>query len=191
MIEQNEYNNQYTVEQVCTKCGLAPYILRYWEIHFPELRGAGGRQKAFYTSNDLALVWRIKRLLYAEMLTIEQAKKKLKNEKLFPLSEPGFAPISRPQVIQPRAVEERKAAVEAAPAEKPVPELPQGIAQPNEPQAKLQPALQPTPEQIRAEQERRYQEALKRAQLERRKVLRRRQVEAAIKELRELRAKLG
>jgi len=187
MIEQNEYNNQYTVEQVCTKCGLAPYILRYWEIHFPELRGAGGRQKAFYTSNDLALVWRIKRLLYAEMLTIEQAKKKLKNEKLFPLSEPGFAPLSRPQVIQPRAAEESKVAVEAAPAEKPVPELPRGIAQPDEPQIKSQ----PTPEQIRAEQERRYQEALKRAQLERRKVLRRRQVEAAINELRELRAKLG
>ena len=220
MIDLNEQNRQFTAAQVCTKCGLAPYILRYWEIHFPELRGPDGKQKAFYTTNDLSLVWRIKKLLYVERLSIEQAKKKLHDEKLFPLSEPGFAPVARSSVPQPKAPEEVKAAVEPAPSvpvPKPVSETPTEAGPSAAAQEKLQPsaeqildeqaraeqiraeqaraeqirAEQVRAEQIRAEQARRYQEALERAQIERRKVLRRRQVEAALTELRELRAKLG
>ena len=230
MIDLNEQNRQFTAAQVCTKCGLAPYILRYWEIHFPELRGPGGKQKAFYTTNDLSLVWRIKKLLYVERLSIEQAKKKLHDEKLFPLSEPGFAPVARSSVPQPKAPEEVKTAVEPAPSvpvPKPVSETPTEAVPSAAAQEKFQPsaeqildeqaraeqiraeqaraeqiraeqaraeqirAEQVRAEQIRAEQARRYQEALERAQIERRKVLRRRQVEAALTELRELRAKLG
>lgn len=210
MIDLNEQNRQFTAAQVCTKCGLAPYILRYWEIHFPELRGPDGKQKAFYTTNDLSLVWRIKKLLYVERLSIEQAKKKLHDEKLFPLSEPGFAPVARSSVPQPKAPEEVKAAVEPAPSvpvPKPVSETPTEAVPSAAAQEKFQPsaeqildeqaraeqirAEQVRAEQIRAEQARRYQEALERAQIERRKVLRRRQVEAALTELRELRAKLG
>ena len=153
MIDLNEQNRQFTAAQVCTKCGLAPYILRYWEIHFPELRGPDGKQKAFYTTNDLSLVWRIKKLLYVERLSIEQAKKKLHDEKLFPLSEPGFAPVARSSVPQPKAPEEVKAAVEPAPSvpvPKPVSETPTEAV----PSAAAQEKFQPSAEQILDEQAR-------------------------------------
>ncbi|MBQ9239903.1 MAG: MerR family transcriptional regulator [Duodenibacillus sp.] len=153
MIDLNEQNRQFTAAQVCTKCGLAPYILRYWEIHFPELRGPDGKQKAFYTTNDLSLVWRIKKLLYVERLSIEQAKKKLHDEKLFPLSEPGFAPVVRSSVPQPKAPEEVKAAVEPAPSvpvPKPVSETPTEAV----PSAAAQEKFQPSAEQILDEQAR-------------------------------------
>ena len=153
MIDLNEQNRQFTAAQVCTKCGLAPYILRYWEIHFPELRGPDGKQKAFYTTNDLSLVWRIKKLLYVERLSIEQAKKKLHDEKLFPLSEPGFAPVARSSVPQPKAPEEVKTAVEPAPSvpvPKPVSETPTEAV----PSAAAQEKFQPSAEQILDEQAR-------------------------------------
>ncbi len=208
-MEQIEGNNQFTVEQVCAKCGLAPYILRYWEIHFPELRGADGKPKPFYTSNDIALVWRIKRLLYVELLTLEQAKKKLSSEKLFPLSEPGFSAPARAQAANPQEAQQpaqegsgtRATEPAAQPAGQAAVQAPSNAAPQERRQQTIRlvstsapPAAAPaqaSPEQIRAEQERRYQEALRRAQAERRKVLRRRQVEAALIELRELRAKLG
>jgi DNA-binding transcriptional MerR regulator len=182
-------NNTYTAEQVCLKCGLAPYILRYWELHFEELRDAAGKRKTFYTSNDIALVWRIKRLLYVELLTVDQAKKKLRSEKLFPISEPGFGSTAPHRNAPAQEQVQTQETVPVAERSEPVQAAPQAIAENQQPVAQ-QPA-QPSAEQLRAEQRRRYEEAVQRAQMERRKVLRRRQVEAAITELRELRQKLG
>jgi len=61
--------------------GVEPYILRYWENEFPQLRPrrADSRQRT-YQRKDLETLLEIKRLLYEERLTIEGAKQRLKKE---------------------------------------------------------------------------------------------------------------
>ncbi len=98
-------DRQYTLQEVAQHCGLAPYIVRYWEIHFPQLAG-GNSSKNLYSSNDVALIWRIKKLLYVDHLTIDQAKEKLVSELSFPVQYPG----------QATAVEAQPSAVENEPA---------------------------------------------------------------------------
>lgn len=58
---------------------LKPYVLRYWESEFPELRPSKNRAgNRIYRSDDIKLIQLIKRLLYTDKYTIEGAKQKLK-----------------------------------------------------------------------------------------------------------------
>ncbi len=59
--------------------GVPPHVLRYWESEFSQLRPrrADSKQRT-YQKKDLELLLFIKRLLYEEKLTIEGAKKRLK-----------------------------------------------------------------------------------------------------------------
>lgn len=75
----------YSLQEVSAQCGLAPYILRYWELHFPELTADNSKPKHMYNVSDISLINRIKKLLYVEHLTIEQAKSRLKQEMSFPV----------------------------------------------------------------------------------------------------------
>jgi len=62
--------------------GVEPYVLRYWENEFPQLRPrrADSRQRT-YQRKDLETLLEIKRLLYEERMTLEGAKLRLKKEK--------------------------------------------------------------------------------------------------------------
>ena len=66
--------------------GVEPYVLRYWEKEFPQIRPkrADSNQRT-YERKDLELILEIKRLLYEERMTIEGAKKRLKMAKKKPL----------------------------------------------------------------------------------------------------------
>jgi DNA-binding transcriptional MerR regulator len=67
---------------VCKQLDLPPYVLRYWETEFPALQGsapAGGGARSF-SLDEVALLRRIKQLLYDEGYTIAGAKKKLESE---------------------------------------------------------------------------------------------------------------
>lgn len=77
----------YSLQEVSAQCGLAPYILRYWELHFPELTADNSKPKHMYNVSDISLINRIKQLLYVEHLTIEQAKSRLKQEMSFPVDD--------------------------------------------------------------------------------------------------------
>jgi DNA-binding transcriptional MerR regulator len=59
--------------------GVEPYVLRYWESEFPQIRPqrADSRQRT-YQRKDLEIILEIKRLLYEEKLTIEGAKRQLR-----------------------------------------------------------------------------------------------------------------
>jgi DNA-binding transcriptional MerR regulator len=68
--------------EVCRQLDLQPYVLRYWATEFPQLGADAetpGAQKS-YTEDEVALLRRIKRLLYEEGFTIAGAKKKLESE---------------------------------------------------------------------------------------------------------------
>jgi len=62
--------------------GVEPYVLRYWESEFPQIRPqrADSNQRT-YQRKDLEILLEIKRLLYDEKMTIEGAKQRLRQEK--------------------------------------------------------------------------------------------------------------
>jgi DNA-binding transcriptional MerR regulator len=61
--------------------GVEPYVLRYWESEFPQLRPrrADSNQRT-YQRKDLETLFRIKKLLYVEKMTIQGAKRRLAQE---------------------------------------------------------------------------------------------------------------
>jgi DNA-binding transcriptional MerR regulator len=68
----------YKIGQAAQMLDLEPYVLRFWESEFPQLnpiRTPKGQR--LYTEEHLALLRRIKHLLYTQGLTIEGAKRKL------------------------------------------------------------------------------------------------------------------
>lgn len=99
----------YTIDQVSAQCRLAPYILRYWEMHFPDLGSPEGRSKSHYSANDIALIMRIKKLLYSDRVTIEEAKKRLEQEKAFPVRDPVLVKTRQETTEQTRAISQDQA----------------------------------------------------------------------------------
>ena len=61
--------------------GVEPYVLRYWESEFPQLRPqrADSKQRT-YQKKDLETLLKIKELLYEEKMTIEGAKRRLRQK---------------------------------------------------------------------------------------------------------------
>lgn len=127
----------YSLQEVSAQCGLAPYILRYWELHFPQFSADTGKPKHMYSVSDISLISRIKKLLYVEHLTIEQAKARLNEEMAFPVGD--AAP-------QAKAVESTPEPVKA---EEPKPE-PAPVVETQNPQA-VEPGKAPEPEVTEAE----------------------------------------
>jgi DNA-binding transcriptional MerR regulator len=71
----------YKIGDACKALGIQPYVLRYWETEFPAL--APNKSKSgqrVYSERELAVIRRIKELLYDEGYTIAGAKKKLETE---------------------------------------------------------------------------------------------------------------
>ena len=68
----------YRIGEVSRLTGLEPYVLRYWETEFPQLRPDKGKSgQRLYKKKDLDHVLLIKNLLYKEGYTISGARKKL------------------------------------------------------------------------------------------------------------------
>lgn len=68
----------YKIGEVASQTGLKPFVLRYWETEFPQLvpiRTPKGQR--LYTDAHIALLTRIKTLLYEEKLTIDGARRRL------------------------------------------------------------------------------------------------------------------
>ena len=71
----------YKIGEACKLLDIQPYVLRYWETEFPDLSPSKSRSgQRVYSENELALIRRIKELLYDEGFTIAGAKKRLETE---------------------------------------------------------------------------------------------------------------
>jgi DNA-binding transcriptional MerR regulator len=77
-----EGKRYFRIGEVSRIIGIEPYVLRYWESEFPQLRPqrADTNQRT-YQKTDLEMIMEIKRLLYEEKLTIEGARQRLKQKK--------------------------------------------------------------------------------------------------------------
>lgn len=69
----------FRIGEVSRIIGVRPYVLRYWESEFPQIKPnrADSKQRT-YQKKDLEMIFKIKKLLYEERLTIEGARRKLK-----------------------------------------------------------------------------------------------------------------
>lgn len=70
----------YKINEVSRITGLKPYVLRYWETEFDQLKPQKDvNDQRRYRKTDIDLIQKIKNLLYEERFTIEGAKKRLRS----------------------------------------------------------------------------------------------------------------
>lgn len=70
----------FKISEVAELVGVEPYVLRYWETEFPQLRPTRApSQQRLYRREDLEILLEIKRLLYEEKFTIAGAKKQIRS----------------------------------------------------------------------------------------------------------------
>ncbi|CUU04825.1 DNA-binding transcriptional regulator, MerR family [Candidatus Thermokryptus mobilis] len=70
----------YSISEVSKLTGVEPYVLRYWETEFEQLKPSKNKAgNRIYTNRDIKIIMMIKRLLRDEGYTIEGAKKVLRN----------------------------------------------------------------------------------------------------------------
>ena len=73
--------SNYSISEICKLLDVKAYVIRYWEQEIALLspkKGINGRR--VFTDSDLALLFRIKHLLYDKKYTIEGANKRLWDE---------------------------------------------------------------------------------------------------------------
>ncbi len=71
----------FRIGEVASLCGVAAYVLRFWESEFPQLRpNKSGTGQRLYRRRDVEMALQIKRLLYHEGYTIPGARQAFKTE---------------------------------------------------------------------------------------------------------------
>jgi len=68
----------FTIGEVSELCAVKPYVLRYWEQEFAQLRPMKRRgNRRYYQHHEVLLVRRIRELLYEQGFTIVGARNRL------------------------------------------------------------------------------------------------------------------
>ena len=119
----------YSISEVSRLTALEPYVLRYWETEFDDLRPQKNRAgNRIYSNKDIKLILRIKELLREQRYTIEGAKAIFRSERFSdsrpaeeaaPVEDPAQIPLptDKPMVPQASVTLEEIRAVRSALAE--------------------------------------------------------------------------
>ena len=68
----------FTIGEVSELCGVKPYVLRYWEQEFTQLKPMTRRgNRRYYQHHEVLLIRRIRELLYEQGFTISGARNRL------------------------------------------------------------------------------------------------------------------
>jgi DNA-binding transcriptional MerR regulator len=68
----------FTIGEVSELCGVKPYVLRYWEQEFTQLKPMKRRgNRRYYQHHEVLLIRRIRELLYEQGFTISGARIRL------------------------------------------------------------------------------------------------------------------
>ena len=81
MVQIPDDKRYFRIGEASRIIGVEPYVLRYWESEFPQVRPerADSNQRT-YQREDLENLLTVKKLLYEEKMTIEGAKRRLRQE---------------------------------------------------------------------------------------------------------------
>lgn len=114
----------FTIGEVSDLCGVKPYVLRYWEQEFTQLKPMKRRgNRRYYQHHEVLLIRRIRELLYDQGFTISGARNQLTDG-----SAPA-RPVDEAEMLPPSAssdvlIDKLLVAAEPAPAMAiPVPEV--------------------------------------------------------------------
>ena len=84
----------FTIGEVSELCGVKPYVLRYWEQEFTQLKPMKRRgNRRYYQHHEVLLIRRIRELLYEQGFTISGARNRLTDA-----ASTRSSPSSRPVV---------------------------------------------------------------------------------------------
>ncbi|WOB10550.1 MerR family transcriptional regulator [Piscinibacter gummiphilus] len=85
----------FTIGEVSDLCGVKPYVLRYWEQEFTQLKPMKRRgNRRYYQHHEVLLIRRIRELLYEQGFTISGARNRL-TELVHSRGEPASAHDSK------------------------------------------------------------------------------------------------
>ena len=78
----------FTIGEVGQLCLLEPYVLRYWEQEFPQLKPTKRRgNRRYYTREEIVLIRNIRSLLYEQGFTISGARRRIEENKEIVIAE--------------------------------------------------------------------------------------------------------
>ena len=70
----------FRIGEVSDHTGIKPYVIRYWETEFPEIKPIRRKSQRLYDRETIIVIMKIKRMHYEQSFTIAGAKKRLKEE---------------------------------------------------------------------------------------------------------------
>ncbi|MBX3618406.1 MAG: MerR family transcriptional regulator [Rhizobacter sp.] len=90
----------FTIGEVSDLCGVKPYVLRYWEQEFTQLKPMKRRgNRRYYQHHEVLLIRRIRELLYEQGFTISGARNRL-TELVHGRAEPALPGAKEPEGIE-------------------------------------------------------------------------------------------
>ena len=99
----------FTIGEVSELCGVKPYVLRYWEQEFTQLKPMKRRgNRRYYQHHEVLLIRRIRELLYEQGFTISGARNRLTDVASTRHETPSRS-ASEPVKAQQGAVSDRRA----------------------------------------------------------------------------------
>lgn len=88
----------FRIGEVAKLIGVEPYVLRYWESEFPDIKPSKSKSgQRLYKRRDVEMLLKIKELLYEERYTINGARKRLKDWSKCDLKEVPPVPVKAQQ----------------------------------------------------------------------------------------------
>ncbi len=111
----------FTIGEVSELCGVKPYVLRYWEQEFTQLKPMKRRgNRRYYQHHEVLLIRRIRDLLYEQGFTISGARNRLSEMAQEPAAAKAPKPAGHAKVngsVDPAAA----TAAPSAPSPEPLP----------------------------------------------------------------------